>query len=234
MSQLPVDLVLFDLTGTTVADGGVMEGALRGALRQHGVGFTDDDILSMRGAAKGAAFRGLLEGKIGITGTELGERAETLHATFRELLREGLVSGPVEAVSGAESTFRWLRERGAMIGAVTAMEKDVSDELVARLGWDRGLLDCKVASDEVLRGRPAPYMIFLAMMRVGVVDVRRVAVVGDTPLDLRSGANAGAGWIVGVLGGVHGVDSLGATAHTHLLPSVADLPRIFEGLERDR
>jgi phosphonatase-like hydrolase len=234
MIRVPIDLVLFDLTGTTVTDGGVMAGALSGALRRHDIDFTDDDILSMRGAAKSAAFKALLERKLGVAGSELTQRAEELHSTFRELLSQGFANGPAEAIPGAESTFLWLRERGALIGAVTAMEKDVSDGLVARLGWDRGVLDCKVASDEVLRGRPAPYMIFLAMMRAGVVDVRRVAVVGDTPLDLQSGANAGAGWIIGVLGGVHGLNTLGATPHTHLLPSVADLPKVFEELNRDR
>jgi phosphonatase-like hydrolase len=233
MIRVPVDLVLFDLTGTTVTDGGVMAGALSGALKQHGIDFTDDDILSMRGAAKSAAFKDLLERKLGLAGPELTHAADELHVTFRDLLREGFASGPVKAVPGAEATFLWLRERGALIGAVTAMEKDISDGLLARLGWDRGLLECKVASDEVSRGRPAPYMVFLAMMRAGVVDVRRVAVVGDTPLDLQSGANAGAGWVIGVMGGVHGLDTLGATRHTHLLPSVADLPRVFESLDRE-
>jgi phosphonatase-like hydrolase len=229
MRRLPVDLVLFDLTGTTVIDGGVMAGALRGTLSQHGIPFTEDDILAMRGASKGAAFRSLLADRSAILEPELSEMVERVLSTFRAMLQEGFMSGPVYPVPGAEATFQWLRDRGAMVGAVTAMDKDVSDGLLARLGWNRGLLDCRVASDEVLQGRPAPYMIFLAMMRAGVTDVRRVAVVGDTPLDLESGANAGAGWIVGVLGGVHGLETLGATRHTHLLPSVADLPAVFGG-----
>jgi hypothetical protein len=39
--------------------------------------------------------------------------------------------------------------------------------------------------------------------------------------------NARAGWVIGVLSGAHRVETLGATPHTHLLPSVADLPRLF-------
>ena len=228
MSRLPVDLVLFDLTGTTVMDRGVMDSAIRGALAHHGIPFTDEDVLSMRGAGKSAAFRALIERKSHDAPVDVADTSMRVHSTFSELLAAGFAEGPVEEVPGAEDSFRWLRERGAMVGAVTAMEKDVSDTLVARLGWDRGLLDCKVASDEVLKGRPTPYLVFLAMMRAGATDVRRVAVVGDTPLDLRMGANAGAGWIIGVLGGVHGLETLGATPHTHLLPSVADLPRVFE------
>ena len=35
------------------------------------------------------------------------------------------------------------------------------------------------------------------------------------------------GWVIGVLSGAHGLKTLGATPHTHLLPSVASLPRLF-------
>jgi len=65
------------------------------------------------------------------------------------------------------------------------------------------------------------------MMDLGVYDARQVAVVGDTPLDLQAGMNARAGWVIGVLSGAHGVETLGATEHTHLLASVAALPGLM-------
>ena len=58
-------------------------------------------------------------------------------------------------------------------------------------------------------------------------DVGRVAIVGDTPLDLQAAMNARAGWVIGVLSGAHGIETLGATPHTHLLPSVASLRKLF-------
>ena len=65
------------------------------------------------------------------------------------------------------------------------------------------------------------------MVDLGVYDVGRVAVVGDTPLDLQAAANARAGWIVGVLSGAHGIETMGRTPHTHILPSIAGLPKLF-------
>ncbi len=65
------------------------------------------------------------------------------------------------------------------------------------------------------------------MMDTSIYDVATVAVVGDTPLDLQAGANAGAGWVIGVLSGAHGLETLGSTRHTHLLDSVAGLPALF-------
>jgi phosphoglycolate phosphatase-like HAD superfamily hydrolase len=66
-------------------------------------------------------------------------------------------------------------------------------------------------------------MIFRAMEATGVDAVARVLVAGDTVLDLQAGANAGAGFVVGVLSGGLPAETLGAVRHTHLLPGVADL-----------
>jgi phosphoglycolate phosphatase-like HAD superfamily hydrolase len=54
-----------------------------------------------------------------------------------------------------------------------------------------------------------------------------VLVAGDTPRDLAAGTNSGAATVVGVLSGASDADELGAHRHTHLLPSVADLPGLL-------
>ncbi len=230
MTGLAVELVAFDLTGTVVRDVGVMEGALKGALSHHGVPFTADDLASMRGAGKIAAFRSLVDRTVGAgRGSEESRSlVQEIYLTFKEKLREGYARGPVDEIPGAEAAMMWLREQGAKVAATTALDRDVAGPLLERLGWNERIFDSVVSTEDVPRGRPAPYMIFTAMMRTGVLDVRRVAVVGDTTHDLAAGTNAGAGWVIGVLTGAHSLEALGATPHTHLLKSVADLPKLFE------
>jgi phosphoglycolate phosphatase-like HAD superfamily hydrolase len=70
-------------------------------------------------------------------------------------------------------------------------------------------------------------MIFRAMEATGVKSVKEVINVGDTPLDLRSGSNAGVAGVVGVLTGAHGLESLQAAPHTHIINSVAQLPQLI-------
>jgi phosphoglycolate phosphatase len=65
------------------------------------------------------------------------------------------------------------------------------------------------------------------MRRSGVADADRIAVVGDTRLDLEAAWNAGARWRVGVLTGAHDRATLAAAPHTHLLDSVRDLPSLW-------
>ncbi len=217
--------------GTVVKDTGAMENALKSALTQYSIPFTQSDLGAMRGAGKVAAFHSLIERTTG-AGKDPGWSqtvAEEMYVTFKRMLREGYEKGPTQEIPGAEATMRWLREQGVKVAATSAVDTDLTEPMLQRLGWADGIFDCKVATEEVPLGRPAPYMIFLAMMRTGTVDVRRVAAVGDTPVDLKAGTNAGAGWVIGVLSGAHRLETLGATSHTHILSSVADLPRLLKG-----
>ena len=67
------------------------------------------------------------------------------------------------------------------------------------------------------------------METTGVHNVRRVANVGDTVLDLQSACNAGVRWNIGVLSGAHDRPALEGTPHTHIIVSVADLLQLWPG-----
>ena len=51
--------------------------------------------------------------------------------------------------------------------------------------------------------------------------------VGDTPLDLQAGTNAALLGVVGVLSGASTAENLRRESHTHILPSVANLPALL-------
>ncbi|MHB0869530.1 MAG: HAD family hydrolase [Chloroflexota bacterium] len=231
MPKPPVDLVVFDLMGTVIEDTGAMDRALKRTLSHHQIPFAQADVDSMRGAGKIGAFGTTIERTVGSGRSTEWSRALAgeMYGTFKQALREAYAETPPAEIPGAEATMRWLRGRGIKLAATSAVDSDQSEPMLKRLGWAEGIFDCKVSTQEVPQGRPAPYMIFLAMMRSGAVNVRRVAAVGDTPLDLMAGTNAGLGWVIGVLSGAHRLETLGATPHTHILNSVADLPRILEG-----
>lgn len=99
------------------------------------------------------------------------------------------------------------RATGFKVALTTGFTRDVADMVLDGVGWrvgpleDGGMVDALVTADEVAAGRPAPYMIFRAMERAGVVDVRRVVVAGDTGADLVAGTRSGAGLVAGVLSG---------------------------------
>jgi phosphonatase-like hydrolase len=220
------ELVVFDFAGTVMREEGTVLDAYRRALGAHEIPYTEAELAARRGASKRAVFQELAARAYPAEGA--AARAERALATFETALAEAYSSGPVSEIPGAAEAVQTLRGAGIKVALTSGFTRSLVDLLLERLGW-QGLFDLALSAEAAPAGRPAPYLIYRCMMELGVHDAGRVAVVGDTPLDLMAGANARAGWVVGVLSGAHGVETLGATPHTHLLPSVAELPALFLG-----
>jgi phosphonatase-like hydrolase len=219
-----LELVIFDLTGTTVEDRGEVSDAFITALAEHGIKVTHEQVNAVRGSSKRQALLHFIP-----AGSQQAQLAEQVYASFREHLRRRFTSGGVRPVPGAALTFRSLQERGVQVALNTGFDRETMALLLGALGWADGMVDTVVCGDDVTQGRPAPYLIFRAMEATGASSVHRVANIGDTTLDLQAGYNAGVRWNVGVLSGAHKRESLEGAPHTHLIPSVAKLPRLWAG-----
>ena len=218
-----LELVIFDLAGTTVEDRGEVPDSFTAALAEHGVEVTREQVNGVRGSSKRQAVLHFIS-----AGPEQTDRAEAVYSSFRAHLARRYASAGVRPVPGAALAFRSLRERGVRVALNTGFDRETTGLLLDALGWSDGAVDAVVCGDDVTHGRPAPYLIFRAMEATGVASVHRVASVGDTILDLRAGYNAGVRWNVGVLTGAHDRRSLESVPHTHLLPSVAELTGLWD------
>lgn len=226
--KLDIDLVVFDMVGTTIEDSGQVLDAFSAALSGNQIEVPASELQQWRGASKRQVLRFFVERKFGPNDTENSSRTQRTFADFRERLVNNYTKHGARAIAGAETTFKWLGERDVKIVLTTGFDRTVADIILSNVGWHRALVDATVCSDEVPRGRPAPYMIFRAMEATGVTDVRRVAKVGDTAFDLMAGANAGVLGVVGVLSGSQSLEQLGCVQHTHIISSVAELPTLLD------
>jgi len=222
-SALP-ELVVFDLAGTTVRDGGEVPAALSAALASEGIVVDESVVRRLRGASKRQAVAELLPAEAGSAA-----RAERIYATFRRNLLARYAEDGVAAIDGAAGCFAWLRARGIRVALNTGFDREITAAVLAALDWNRGTVEAVVCGDDVARSRPAPDLIFAAMERCEVTRVERVANVGDTVRDLEAARGAGVRWNVGVLSGAHDRATLARAPHTHLLASVAELPALFLG-----
>lgn len=221
-----IELVVFDMAGTTINDDDGVNRCVRAALEQVGVSVTRDAVNLVMGIPKPLAIRQLLER---YERPELVAQIDAIHADFvRRMIAFYQTDPSVHEIAGAAATFRRLRAAGIKTALDTGFSRDIVDVVLERLGWkDDSLLNVTVTSDEVPRGRPHPDMIEKIMRELGVGDPRRVAKVGDTPSDLEEGTAAGCGMIVGVTGGSHTPDQLRPFPHSHLIGTVADLPALL-------
>jgi len=222
-----IDLVVFDLGGTLVEDRGHVPRAFFAALKAHGIQVPDSELLQHRGRSKREAIRLTVHAACGAEASGNEERIDRIYMDFRGELTRQFEENGVIPTPGAEGVFRYLRERSMKIAITTGFDRTVFDLILKGLSWNRGAVDAAICTDDVPQGRPAPYMIFRAMEAASVVDVRRVMKVGDTPVDMLAGKNAGVR-TVGVLTGPYNDDSLRGTNPDHIIPSIAEIPDLLE------
>jgi phosphonatase-like hydrolase len=229
-SDVRIELVVFDVAGTTVRDDDAVHDCLREALANAGVRVTRSDVNRVMGIAKPVAINKLLE-RHARSRKWSTSHVHDIHATFLQLMIEHYQHSPnVQPMPNAEVTLSKLRAAGVRVALDTGFSRNILDMILLRLGWTDGrLLDATVASDEVERGRPYPDLIVKAMQLTGVTNSAAVAKVGDTPADLDEGAGARCGLVVGVTNGSHTLDELKRHPHTHLISHLGLLPKVVLG-----
>lgn len=224
-----IELVVFDLAGTTVDDGDAVNASFRATLAAWGLEADPALVNSVMGLPKPEAIRILLDA----VGRPRGvlpspETIDAIHADFTRRMCHYYATDPaVREIKGAAAAFAALRGAGIKVALNTGFFRPIAAALLARLGWQApAMIDADVTSDEVPRGRPYPDMIQHLMARLGVREPSHVAKVGDTRADLEEGTNAGCGLVIGVTTGSFTREQLEACPHTHILGSVAEVPAL--------
>ncbi|WP_033283895.1 phosphonatase-like hydrolase [Streptomyces sp. NRRL F-525] len=216
-----IRLVVLDMAGTTVADGGLVEEAFTAAARHMGEEPADmlDYVRATMGESKISVFRHLF-------GEET--KAQDANKAFEAAYADLVDAGRVAALPDARETIETLKSQGRTVVLTTGFARATQDAILAALGW-QDLADLTLCpADAGGRGRPYPDMVLTAFLRTAVADdVRQMAVVGDTSYDMLSGVRAGAGLVAGVLTGAHDADALRAAGAGQVLDGVGQLPGVL-------
>ncbi|MFE0465127.1 phosphonatase-like hydrolase [Kitasatospora sp. NPDC058965] len=224
MSTADIRLVVLDMAGTTVADGGLVEQAFTAAAAELGVlaGTPEfqpmlDHVRATMGESKISVFRHLF-------GAE--EKAQRANAAFEQAYHDLVDAGHCAPLPGAAEAIAELRAAGLKVALTTGFSRATQDRILAALGWQE-IADLTLCPADAGRGRPYPDMALTALLRTGTDAVQQLAVVGDTGYDMLTGSRAGASVVAGVLTGAHDAPRLRADGATHVLGSVAELPAIL-------
>jgi phosphonatase-like hydrolase len=219
-----IRLVVLDVGGTIVEDRGDIPEALRSALGRHGIDSTAEEIRRRRGASKREIVRYFVDRQSLPQSVDRDKLTASIYDEFSSNMIGAYRAVP--PIAGAENAIRQLRQDGYLLATTTGFDRAITMSIFRRLGWEQ-YFAAIICSDDVVQGRPSPFMLFHAMESSRVNSVAEVVAVGDTPLDLQAGTNAGLHAVVGVLSGVSTAESLRREPHTHILPSVANLPALL-------
>ena len=222
--DVDVELVVFDMAGTTVSDDGLVERAFVLAAERSGLADTADALEEAVAFVRETMGQSKLDVFRELTDSETAAVAAT--AAFETAYGELVEKSGVTAISGATELFHELREAGVKVALVTGFSRTTQDTLIDALGWT-DLIDVSLCPAEAGRGRPYPDLPLTALLRTGASSVAAMVVVGDTASDMLSGVSAGAGMVVGVLTGTHDTDTLEDAGADVVIASIADLAELL-------
>lgn len=220
-------LAVLDIAGTTLVDKDFVAIAFVEAFTQFGVEVTFEEINPLMGFKKTEAIATMLERK-GVEFTP--ENVEYIHNIFMtEMVRFYTTSPEVEALPGAEDLFTFFKEKDIVVALNSGFPRLIVDAIVDRMQWmEKGFIDFTIASDEVERGRPFPFMINSLMAQAGITVSKEVIKVGDTMVDIQEGKMAGCGLVFAVTTGAYSHKQLEAYNPDYIISSLAELKNLID------
>ena len=211
-----VELICFDMAGTTVLDNGLVLEAFRRTIEDLEV--SPEEAAS----AEGYVVETMGQSKIEVFTALFGERATFANEAFERHFVESAQELGVSEIPGARSTVETLRDVGLQVALTTGFSPTTREALIDVLGWG-DLFELRVSPADAGRGRPAPDMLWWCALRSQITAASSLMVVGDTASDMVAGLRAGAGYCVGVLSGTDDRARLIAHGADDVIDSVVDL-----------
>ncbi|MDF5690080.1 HAD family hydrolase [Aquirufa aurantiipilula] len=247
MSTKNIQLVVLDMAGTTILDEHEVEHCFKKAAQKNGLLSSDERILALQGYAKLYVFQTLWTEQLEEGDPTIAQKAQNSYQDFTQILEEHYLNNEVKPTEGCLELFTYLHQQGIYIALSTGFYRKVANIILDKIGWGKNLnqnymniqnktgIHLSICPDEVQgAGRPSPKMIELAMLRFGITDKNQVINVGDTPVDLAFGKNAGVRLALGVCNGTHTREQLEAHPNDGLLNNIAELIPIIEKINHEK
>jgi phosphonatase-like hydrolase len=225
-----IQLVVFDIAGTTVKDEGNVSIAFIDAFKEYGIEVPETEVNLVMGFRKKDAIRILLEKCNVLPEGDINELIKKIHDAFTRNMIAVYENDPsLSPLPHAAQTFQWLQQQGIKVALNTGFTKIITDTILKRLHWQQNNdINFVISSDEVAEGRPYPFMIQAIMQKLQVEYASAVVKVGDTKVDVEEGRNARCGKVVSVTTGAYTRDQLALYKPDGIIDSLAELPSLIQ------
>jgi phosphoglycolate phosphatase-like HAD superfamily hydrolase len=217
-------VVLLDVDGTLVLCAGAGRRSLERAVAEE-LELPATDLSSVR--LDGSTDRLIVRHAMGLLGRPFDEAGcDRLLLKYVGLLPGELHAPGYRVLPGVVAALELLRDRGVAHGVCTGNVREGA-RLKLRHGGLDGFFEWGAdavggfAEDGEVRARIVEAAIRRAAARVGPFALGEVLVVGDTPLDVQAGHEAGCE-VLGVATGKYGRDDLRAAGADHVVENLED------------
>ena len=223
---MKIEMVVFDMAGTTVDEGNVVYRTLHKAIEKKCPSISFEDVLKW-GAGK-EKLQAIRETIIGTNSVLDEQNIQDAFQDFLVLLEEAYAHLIVVPTNNTERLFKELRELGIKVVLNTGYNAKTANSLIQKLNWIEGLhFDLLVTSSDVKHNRPKPDMILFAMDKLNIKDAATVIKVGDSTIDIEEGRNAGCKLNIGVTTGAHDKAELKTVNPDYIFDDIYDLKSVI-------
>ncbi len=194
----PPHAVLFDWAGTLVDHGSrapVL--ALLDSFAAAGVSLTEDEARTGMGLAK-RAHLSAIAARPAVAARWQAARGEALNDRTQDRLYADLEARMGAAaltqaapLPGISLLMARLAALNIPVGSTTGYPRAVMDKVAPAAAGQGCAPAVVICPDDVPKGRPAPFMVWLALIRLGIWPAARVWVVDDSEVGVRAAAEAG-------------------------------------------
>ena len=191
-------LLVCDMAGTIINEKGIVYKSLLNTMKKIGI---QKELSWWYGMDKREAINQTINSLY--KGKNKEELKNELFYDFEKKLEEAYFSknNNISLIdSKIPDYFNNLREHGFKVALNTGYNKKIQSQLIDKLNLN-DCIDDYISSQDVIKGRPKPFMIHELMKRNNIESSRNVVKVGDTKNDILEGIYSKCGLTVGVLSG---------------------------------
>jgi len=211
-----IKAVLFDLDGTLVDSSEAIIKAVEKALELKGLTCNRAKVARMIGLP--------LENIFGVLAPNLSEQEiwQLVHEYRKYYMAHHLENTTIHP--SAQMVLRKLKAKGFKLGIITTKYREPVMDVLSHFGIAE-LFDVVVTGYEVIKHKPAPDIVLEAAKRLRV-DPKQCVVVGDSPLDVQAGKQAGA-FTIAVLSTTYTRKQLESTKPTIVIEEFEEILNIL-------
>jgi phosphoglycolate phosphatase len=224
-----ISLVCCGLIGSLVADDGLIERSFAEAIATQGVVSGTSAFARRMSQVHQARGRAALD-VLRVLFPDNEPRVQAAELAFSRALPQALGRSEIKPIPGAVDALGEIRASGRRICVLTTFPRRVLD-LVLEAADLIAHVDLAISIQDAPRGFPAPDLVLTAILRTGAASVQNVAVVHGTGAGMESGRRSGVAAAIGLLTGPHSAARLRGAGATHVLSSMADVPRLLARID---
>lgn len=188
-----ISTVVFDLCGTLIdkySKSPVV--AMKNVFGRNGIKVTDYDISKFMGKDKKEHIQSILNDIKLNKNLSFSPNKNLISKLYEEYKTEQIKILPLfcKPIEGVEETLNEIKETHPNIkfGVTTGFPRVILNSILSNISLP---IDNYVASDDTSHPRPYPYMIWSNMLTLNSEHPLSVIKIGDTPIDIKEGLNAG-------------------------------------------